>query len=420
MRQLAKWQHHWYDAGVAAPDESLEERPFQRTGTVGPDYFWDRAEERRRLERLIAGGEIGFVEGPRRVGKSSLALLVKDELEARRGWRIGYLNLRTVTDATLPDRLVTTIAALTHRNAITQLPDRVRALLGRFRVRPQLSGGWDTLGNATMSLKFEPIPAGDEAAVLEDILELLAEAPKHARTKVALIVDEFQEVLHLAPLLPDILKASFQSGRNAAVIMMGSRHSIMHEIVHSPSAPLYRIGPSIPVGALPRDVVREEIVKRFGWARIKIEGSVADAIFEACEGIPQDIQTVCAVLMERARLEGWLDIGPDRLPAVLDEVLTEVAPRFLDLWTDLSTVQQELLAAIAQYGGASITRQDFLERLNPHRRRTSGTILKAAKALKDRDVLESANGSYHFKDPFFALYLKKVVADPLPDLSLIS
>jgi hypothetical protein len=401
-------------------DEALHEHQFQRSGTVGPNHFWDREQEKRSLERLIAAGEIGFVEGPRRVGKSSLALIVKEDLEARRGWRIGYLNLRTVTSATLPDRLVTVIASLTHRNPVAQVSDRVRGMIGWFRVRPQVVAGVDALGRPSASLKFEPFRTEDEGAVLEDILKLLAEAPKHANTKVALIIDEFQEVLNLAPLLPDLLKASFQSGQNAAVVLMGSRQSLMDDIAHSPSAPLYRIGPSIPVGALPREIVREEIAKRFGWAKIKAGSAVADTIFDTCDGIAQDIQTVCAVLLDRAGLEGWRTIEESHLPAVFDEVLTEVSPRFLDLWTDLSPVQQELLAAIAQYGGASITSQAFLEKLNPHRRRASPAVLKAARALKDRDVLDTIDRGYHFKDPFFALYLQRVVAAPLPDINLIS
>jgi len=92
-------------------DQDAREYPFQRTGTVGKEHFWDREQERRSLERLITGGEIGFVEGPRRVGKSSLALVVKQQLETRGVCRIAYLNLRSVTSASFPDRLGTAGAA---------------------------------------------------------------------------------------------------------------------------------------------------------------------------------------------------------------------------------------------------------------------------------------------------------------------
>ena len=350
---------------------------------------------------------MGFLEGPRRVGKSSLALLLRDELEKREKWRIGYLNLRTMTTANAADRLLTVVAALAHGGRVTRAADRVRTMIGWFRVRPEVVAGVNSAGSPEVTLRFQQYREQDQAAIYEDILQLLQQAPEHAGTRVALILDEFQEVLNLAPLLPNLLKAHYHSGRDLAIVLMGSQQSLMEDIAHSPSAPLYRIGPTIPIGPLPRDVVHNEIAKRFGWNGIKLRPDVVDVIYDTCYGTAQDIQTVCAILLDRCRRDSWWTVTLDGLQDVLLEVVSEVAARFDEIWTRSSPIQQELLVAIALHGGQGITRQAFLEQLNPHLRRSAPAVLKAAGALQSRDVLEVAEGGYRLKDPFFALYLQE-------------
>ena len=403
-----------------APDARLAERPFQRSGVVGREYFWNRADEQARLRSLIAAGEIGFVEGPRRVGKSSLALLLREELQREQGWRIGYLNLRSVTSATLPDRLVSVIAALAHKGRAAQMADRVRNLIGWFRIRPEVGAEVDEQGRPRAVLRFAQYRVADQHIVFEDIVRFLHEAPKHAGTKVALVIDEFQEVASLAPDLPGLLKAEFESGKDLAIVLMGSRQSLLHELAYSPSAPLYRIGPTIPVGELPLDIVELEMQRRFGWAGIPVSSDVAASVHEVCAGIAQDIQTVCSVMLDHARQEHWSVVDAGALPQVLTTVLREVAPRFMDVWLELSPIQQELLSAIAQFGGSSITGKDFLEAMNPHLRRTSSVVVKASRALRDRDLLELDANGYRLADPFFALYLRRVASDPDSADALVS
>jgi hypothetical protein len=361
------------------------------------------------VERIVREGGIGFVEGPRRVGKTSLALLLKDQLEQEADFRVGYLNLTTVTTANLPDRLLTAVTELAHRQRVVRLSDRLHTLIGWFRVQPEVVGTFDNSGNPKVELRFQEYRQRDEAAIYEDIVKLLLQAPDHAGGPVALILDEFQEVLSLAPLLPALLKAGFSGGRRVAIVLMGSQESLMARIAHSPRAPLYRIGPTVRIGALPRDVVRQEIATRFGWSSITVGEDVADHIYDACDGIAQDIQTVCAALLDRCRTSTWWKVGFDELSEVMTEVIEEVSARFDGTWADCSPIQRELLMAVAVHGGTGVTGQAFLEKMNPHLRRTSAAVISAAKALRARDIIEAtAPGRYRLKDPFFAMYLRQI------------
>ncbi|MBV8086750.1 MAG: ATP-binding protein [Chloroflexi bacterium] len=373
------------------------------------EYFWDRERERRSLERVFREGGIGFVEGPRRVGKTSLALLLKHALEEQDHFRIGYLDLRTVTTANLPDRLLTVVTEVAHRGRVLRMADRLHALIGWFRVQPQVVGTFDNSGNPKVELRFQEYRQRDETTIYEDIVKLLLEAPTHAGAPVALILDEFQEIMSLAPNVPALLKAGFFGGRQLSIVLMGSQQSLLARIAHSPSAPLYRIGPTVRVGTLPRDVVRAEIRKRFGWSAIAVSDEIADHIYDACDGIAQDIQTVCAVLFDRCRSASWWQIGFDELSEAMTDVVEEVSARFDTAWAECTQLQRELLMAIALHGGSGITSEAFLNKMNPHRRRTSAAVISAARSLRTREIIEATDrGQYRFKDPFFAMYLRQI------------
>jgi hypothetical protein len=56
--------------------KSARRYPFQVGGTVGPDYFWGREDERRRVRQVYESGTVAVMAGQRRMGKTSLAEIV--------------------------------------------------------------------------------------------------------------------------------------------------------------------------------------------------------------------------------------------------------------------------------------------------------------------------------------------------------
>ena len=58
--------------------------------------------------------------------------------------------------------------------------------------------------------------------------------------------------------------------------------------------------------------------------------------------------------------------------------------------------------------------------MNSHRPRGATAVLKAAQALKGRDILQTGDRGYRFNDPFFACYLRELVAEPASDMPIVS
>ena len=78
-----------------------------------------------------------------------------------------------------------------------------------------------------------------------------------------------------------------------------------------------------------------------------VTGALIEAAQEAartCAGIAQDIQTVCAVMLEMARREHWATIEDNALPRVLVEVLREVKDA-VELAFDGVAAEQLVVAA---------------------------------------------------------------------------
>ena len=85
-----------------------------------------------------------------------------------------------------------------------------------LRVQPTITVDVE---DGSLSFSFEPAgrSAGDIDATIERLLELPAQLAADRRRRVALVLDEFQEITSLDPVYPRLLRAAvFQTQREVA------------------------------------------------------------------------------------------------------------------------------------------------------------------------------------------------------------
>jgi hypothetical protein len=384
--------------------------PFQAGGIVGADYFWGRDDERRRIAQVYEAGTIAVLAGQRRMGKTSLAEIVGRDLASAGKLRWGMLSVRETTPANFPDKLLSTVFSLRQDRPVRNVFDRAVAFARTIRIQPRVEADPAT---GVVGFKFDAHRAGanpDDAAVYHAILEMLEDAPAAGRP-VALVLDEFQDVTKSAPLFPEVLKSRARSGQGVAILLMGSSQHLMDELVSSPSAPLYRIGGQISLGPLPRDIVRREAQRRFGWNSVVITNAVMDQLYDVCDGVSQDIQLLCFQGLEEALRHGWDEITPERLEIVVQDVVEQNIDRFVDRWNLLTAIQRQVLVAVAQYGGTGVFGREFLRRIDPARPFLPATVRRSLLAMVDKDILEYAPPEgYRFKDALMRAYIRRLVA----------
>ena len=385
--------------------------PFQAGGITSAEYFWGREDERRRVRQVYESGTIAVMSGQRRMGKTSLAELVGKEMVAAGELSWGMLSVRETTPANFASKLLGAVFHLREGRRASKAFDRAVTFAKALRFQPRVEA--DPF-SGVLNFKVDGTKAADavdDAGVYHDILETLEKAPAENRKSVALVLDEFQDITKSAPLFPEVLKTRARGGHGLAILIMGSSQHLMHELTNSPSAPLYRIGPQIALGPLPREVVRHEVKRRMGWNGVSVADAVVEELYEVCAGVTQDIQLLCLTGLEEALRHGWKEITSERLDVIVHDVVEQNIDRFVDKWNQLTAIQREMLVGVAEYGGREVQGREFLKRVNPARPPLPATARRSVMAMVDKDILEGGPPEgYRFKDALLAWYVRRMVA----------
>ena len=132
-----------------------------------------------------------------------------------------------------------------------------------LRVQPTITVDAE---DGSLSFSFEPAgrSAGDIDATIERLLELPAQLAADRRRRVALVLDEFQEITSLDPVYPRLLRAVFQTQREVAHVYLGSRRHLMERIFNDENEPFWRSAKKTEIGPIPPDALHHSSSSAFG------------------------------------------------------------------------------------------------------------------------------------------------------------
>ena len=264
-----------------------------------------------------------------------------------------------------------------------------------------------TLDPNTGSLGFS-FAAGhtkeDVNATLERLLELPAELAAERGRRVALVFDEFQQVIGLDPGLPALMRAVFQSQPDVSHVYLGSKRSLMAELFNDVNEPFWRSAKHIELGPIPADAFAAFIAERFAATGKKAPPAVVDAVLEITHGHPYGTQELCYALWEetpRARRR-------QRRAARAPRWSASSAPR-------TRTSRTSGTARRARSGSCS--RRSPPSRPTRSRARSTGTgtgcrrgssVHRALEALvEDELVAREGPGRYRIVEPFLAEWVRR-------------
>ncbi|MGH3037057.1 MAG: AAA family ATPase, partial [Gaiellaceae bacterium] len=158
--------------------------------------FTDREAELRELVSDMRNGQDVLVYAPRRYGKSSLVLRASQRA-VRDRILVGYCDLmKTPTKERFAAALAKTIYG-DLESAAGQALERAASLFRGLRITPTME-----VDPTDGSLRFS-FYAGRQRAAIDDTIEALLELPGQIAAergrRVALVFDEFQEIVSLDP-----------------------------------------------------------------------------------------------------------------------------------------------------------------------------------------------------------------------------
>src|SRR3954447_4484842 len=216
-------------------DAPARSNPFRFGALALDEAFTDREREVAELSSDIRNGQDVVVFAPRRYGKSSLI------------WRVAQVDLMR---APTKERLAEKLAHAIYDDLATPLfraRERLR-VFSELRVQPTVTVDPQ---DGSVSFGFDAHaarPAID--ATLEDLFALPGKLAADRGRRVALVLDEFQEVMDVDPGLLKLMRSVFQEQGDVAHVYLGSKRHMIEPIFNDETEPFWRSAKQMELGVI--------------------------------------------------------------------------------------------------------------------------------------------------------------------------
>jgi AAA+ ATPase superfamily predicted ATPase len=372
--------------------------PFSYGALALDDAFTDREAELGELTADVENGQDVVVFAPRRYGKSSLVWRASQQLVSRDVLVAQVDLMATPTRERLAERLARTIYEDV-ASALFRTRERLRVFQG-LRVRPTVTVDPDD-GSLSFSFAAGHL-AEDLDATLERLFELPGRLGAERGRRVALVLDEFQEVVDLDPGLPRLMRAIFQTQPEVAHVYLGSKRHMMEQIFNDENEPFWRSAKRLELGVIAPPLFADFIRDRFGRTNRTIAPQALERLLAVTGGHPYATQELCYFLWQET-LDGK-EAGEERLEAALTRVLASENAHFGLIWERAPAGQRQLLAALASESGRVLT-ADYRAR---HQLPAPSSVQRALDALARQELVTRAAGDARIAEPFLAEWVRRL------------
>ena len=369
--------------------------PFQFGALALDEAFTDREAEIAELRADVRNGQDVVVFAPRRYGKSSLVWRTTQEL-ARDRVLVASVDLMTTPT---PAKLAEKLARAIHDDIASPLlraRERLR-IFGDLKVTPTITIDPES-GAPAFSFSVTERPE-DIDATIERLLELPAQLGADRKRQVALVLDEFQEVVDIDPKLPRLMRAVFQTQPEVGHVYLGSKRHMMRRIFSDENEPFWRSAKQMELGVIEPQKFAPFIARQFERSGRFVSKAAVAAILEATGGHPYATQELCYF--------AWQEVGPEEraevadIEAALARVLNSEHAHFSLLWERASAAQRLLLTELAREPGHPLS-GDYRNR---HNLPGPSTVQRAVEALERAELVARDHGLVRIVEPFLAAWL---------------
>jgi hypothetical protein len=365
------------------------DNPFRFGPLALDEAFTDRSAELKELAADVRNGQDVVVFAPRRYGKSSLIWRVAQQL-VRRKVLVAQVDLmRSPTK----DQLAAKLAKTIHEEVATPLfraKERLRVFTG-LRISPTVTVDPQ---DGTVSFSFDARAAAtDIDATLEELFALPGRLAAERERRVALVLDEFQEVADIDAGLLKLMRSVFQEQPDVAHVYLGSKRHMMERIFNDENEPFWRSAKQMELGAIEPAPFIDYAIERFAGTGKELAPEVAAAALEITGGHPYATQELLYFLWEQSDLD-----------AALEATLRSEHAHFSLLWERASGAQRRVLQALAREQPGRPLSSAYQQR---HSLPSTATVQTAVEALvRNEQVRREGRGAYSIAEPVLAEWIR--------------
>lgn len=370
------------------------ENPFLVSGYYSPEYFCNREKETSRIIRALANGRNITIFSIRRLGKTGLIEHVFNKLKSEKKKHLFYIDILSTTNlSSFINLFATTILG-----ELESKPEKFIKKIGEIftSIRPVISFDPNT-GAPTLQINIQTAEDADKS--LQKIFAYLKDSGK----KIVIAIDEFQQIINYPEKnVEAVLRTNIQRAVGINFIFSGSQKHILLSIFSQYGNPFYQSTEMMQLERMPENEYSEFIISKFEKGRKKITSSTAALILEICRLHTYYVQFLCN------RLYGLKDstITESLVRNILDNILKENEPVYINYKNLLTDYQWKVLTAIAIEGNAKlITSKDFISR---HKLGTPSSVHSAVSSLLSKEMIYKEQDDYFIYDVFLERWLESI------------
>jgi hypothetical protein len=374
--------------------------PFRFGPLAVGETFIDRDDELRELAADIRNGQDVAIVAPRRYGKSSLARRVAEDL-VREGVLVAQVDLmRAPTKERLAAKLATTI----YEEVATPLVggrDRVE-VFASLRAAPVTTVAPET---GALSFSFsgrssEP----DMDATIAALLALPARLAADCGRAVALVLDDFQEIIAIDSGLVRLIRSVFEQQPEVAHVYLGSKRHMMARIFDDENESFWRSAKQMELGPIAPDRFVAYAARRFTQTGKALGRAAAARALQITGGHPYATQELMYFLWEAT--PAGTSAGEEALERALEMTLCAEHAYFTLLWDRAAAAQRMVLQALAAESPGRPLGSEYQQR---HHLPSTATVQTALSALvRAEHVRRETRGAYTIAEPFLAEWIMRV------------
>ena len=369
--------------------------PFVTKGYAGSEYFCDRERETNDILSLLTNENNLALISPRRLGKTDLIR-------------------HCFAQPDIKDHYHTFIIDIYATNSLRDFVNEFgKAIMEDLK--PKGRKVWELFISSLKSLQSEisfdingnpvwGIGLGNmenPSATLDEIFHYL----EHADKPCIVAIDEFQQITNYndEKNIEAALRTHIQRCSQTTFLFAGSKRHLMNEIFTSPSRPFYQSVITMGLAPISIDKYTEFAQRKFREYGKEVPTHVIEYVYAQFHGVTSCLQRVMNVLFLRTA-DG---------ECCTNDMVDESVNFLLDLYSDnyetqmsqMSERQRTLFRVITAEGVATgITGGAFIRK---YRLWSPSSVMAAAKALLEKDLITQENGAYSVYDQFFALWLRR-------------
>jgi uncharacterized protein len=369
--------------------------PFRFGALALDEAFTDRDAEISELSADVRNGQDVVVFAPRRYGKSSLVWRVTQLVRAKKVLVAHVDLMKTPTKERLAEKLADSIYADV-ASVLIRARERLRIFAG-LRIQPVVVVNPQ---DGSLGFTFTAGHASEDVdATLERLLELPAQLGAERNRRVALVFDEFQEVVDIDPELPKLMRSVFQEQPEVGHLYLGSKRHMMERIFNDENEPFWRSAKQMELDVISPSDFEPYIAQRFEATGRRIAPEAVAEVLSVTGGHPYATQELSYFLWELT--PGGRRATAELVEAAMDAVLRSEHAHFSLVWERASAAQRLVLQALAAEPGHPLS-ADYRRR---HGLPGASSVQRALEALTKNELVGRRGGEHRIVEPFLAEWL---------------